>query len=188
MKQITLLSLAISICLFACKKDPDAKPSTTNTEHDAFTTILVSITDSSTNATKTYKVFYDKDGNDTLFRGTHPDTIKLDANKTYFAQVIILNENANPVDTNSNEIKSNPDVHQLFYEPDGVQLNITKTDKDHNGNALGLKSTWHTAGTSKGHSHIHLVEYTDATQKKNDPNNENIGETFFEEEAIIKIQ
>jgi hypothetical protein len=73
----------------------------------------------------------------------------LKANTVYNGELTILNESESPVDDITTEIKAEDKEHQFFFESSVVKVEYT--DKDANGNPLGLltKVSTTAAGTGK---------------------------------------
>ncbi len=139
MHKLVFFSLVAS-SFIACNKGDVSQPQMRNNE-EQITTVQI-------NAFKTDKpdsvfgiVWRDLDG----FGGLDPkiDIMQLQANTNYQWHLVLLNESVSPVDTISNEILKEADVHRFFYLPDSaisslVQIHIL--DKDNQSKPLGLNA------------------------------------------------
>ncbi|MBL7890085.1 MAG: hypothetical protein JNL24_11045 [Bacteroidia bacterium] len=156
-----VLAMIIAGSIFTgCKKDEDTvptPPAPTN-EGEVLTTFTLYFTDSANSANVVSATFRDPDGD-----GGNPftqfDSIHLQANKTYYAQVVILNETASPADSISNEILEEANDHLFFYTVTGANAAVTITDLDTNTPTplpLGLQTKWRTGAVSMGSTQIIL--------------------------------
>jgi hypothetical protein len=140
---------AISVILFlflvagSCKKASDPND---ETEHEAINAIdLVFKQSGTTIATFTAE---DPDGD-----GGNPpsriDRITLKSGQTYSMETVLRNIVNGTSKVVNSSISSQSDHHELYYIPSGVNVAITKTDKDVNGYPVGFYSSWSatTAGT-----------------------------------------
>lgn len=155
--QLLLTSIAFSGLFFNCKKD-DEKPETPQTEEESpelLTSMILQFQDSSNANSKIYAEYRDPDGpggkNFTKF-----DTIKLNTNKTYLLNIILLNESVTPFDSISKEVWDKRNDHQLFFNHNNLNLNTTYLDFDSNALPLGLNTKWRTGANSNGTSKITL--------------------------------
>lgn len=161
-----VLALAVS----SCKKDDtdDPKPSNPN---ELVTTLRVYFTESLTGTIADSVTFRDIDGPG----GTAPvqDSLILDANKEYSALVVVLDESKNPVDTISNEILEEDEVHEFVYEssPSSGFLTTTIIDNDGDGDPLGLQLLVQTFSAGTGSWKITLRHYDSEQDKDDDTNN-----------------
>ncbi len=126
-------------------------------DNEVITTLLVRLTATTGGAFVDFK-FDDPDGPG----GAAPtiDQINLAPNKTYNAQIILLNKTATPVDTSSIQVKEENIAHRFYFETTiGTNLTISNLDKDDDGISLGLLSTWTTGAASTGKIGITLRHY-----------------------------
>ena len=152
MSAVALLSLATS-----CKKDDDdpTNPNPTPNESELITTIKLQFTDSANVQPNVTFAFRDPDGDG----GADPvqfDTIRLAANTTYFATILLLDESQSPADTISNEVAEEAADHMFFFANSGVNIATTYTDSDVNGLPVGLATRWVTGTPGTGTSTITL--------------------------------
>jgi len=145
MKNIILLSLiGIFIIAFSsCKKDDPVVPN----EEELITTLKLTLTPTAGGSAVEYS-FTDLDGDGgnaaTLVEGTLEDST------SYTAQITLLNEQESPAEDITEEVEEEDEEHQLFYETDIADLNITYTDMDDNGNPVGLSTNVTTGNAGTG--------------------------------------
>ncbi|MBK7966842.1 MAG: hypothetical protein IPK10_17335 [Bacteroidetes bacterium] len=94
------------------------------------------------------------------------DSIILNNNTTYLMSIILLDETKSPVDTISNEVLDEGDVHLFVFNsnPSG-QLVSTITDLDSNLKPIGLSSILSTSATGVGTYSVELRHFTSAQAK-----------------------
>ncbi|MCE3225493.1 MAG: hypothetical protein K0S32_44 [Bacteroidetes bacterium] len=173
-KLSTIILTAMLFVCASCKKKKNT-PEPTNpippNESELITTFKLLLTDSATNATTTY-MFKDPDGDGGVTPYYGPGTtttssqtdsvVNLLANKTYYGQIILLDETKSPVDSISNAVNDEGKHHMFFYNngmntilsssnPYAVQLNgsnikVTYTDLDAGSTqrGIGLLTKWRT--------------------------------------------
>ena len=159
MKTIALSAVFSAALFTGCKKDKDPIPDPPPpvNEEEIITTFTLYFTDSANTSNVVSAAFRDPDGD-----GGNPytefDTIKLMPNKTYYAQVIILNETKSPADSISNEVEEEANDHLFIYTSIGTNTTITITDTDANTPplSLGLASKWKTGSAAMGTTRIVL--------------------------------
>ena len=161
MKKQTLKKLfyaiTASVLIFniqACKEnepEPDKPPVN---ENELITTVQLIFTDSADNSVSSF-LFKDPDGdggnNPTVF-----DTILLKSDRTYFTQILLLDESKTKTDTISNEVLEEAEDHLFVFTPSWNGLNIRLTDLDSKGLPLGLLSTWKTGIPGNGRVKVAL--------------------------------
>ena len=144
----------------ACKKDKKEEPKPNNpapapNATEVITTMKIILRDSITGNEITGSPFVFKDadgdgGNAGAFLPTAADSIiNLDANKTYLAEIILLDETKYPADSISNEVVEEGAEHMFFFEqvdPSGTpyqliipgsDAKITYLDLDANNRGIG---------------------------------------------------
>lgn len=148
---ITLLSIQ------SCKKDEDevTTPAPPANESEVITTLRITFTDSANTADVRTAEFRDPDGPGGVAYDRF-DTIRLDSNRTYFAEILLLDETASPVDTVSNEVLDEADEHLFCFTPSGISASVTVTDRDGNNLPIGLQSTWITTSAGSGTMNVTL--------------------------------
>jgi hypothetical protein len=118
------------------------------------------------------------------------DTVTLDANKTYFGEVLLLNEIAHPTDTISYEVIKEGDQHEFFYHVSsglGMKIDTIKSDVDVNGVPIQIKPKVYTSSASKGSLMI-ILKHQGSSKPKTGMGDESIGDTDIEVSIPFKIQ
>jgi hypothetical protein len=158
----SIITLSIFGFLFtqsSCKKNTPPNPN----EEELITTFQIVFTDSAgikPSAVATYK---DIDGDG----GNNPsvfDTIKLQANTTYNASILLLDESKTPIDTISNEVLEEGAEHLFCFTPNNINTTIKATDLDINNIGIGLSTKWTTTIGSVGTTQIILRHQPDNTK------------------------
>jgi hypothetical protein len=170
--------------LSGCKKKEDSivslPPPITNSP-ELITSMELQLRDSSNTNNLIIAKYRDPDG-----PGGNPalqfDSVKLQINKTYFVDILLLDETKNPIDTISKSVQSEGDEHQFFFQHTNIYS--TYLDTDSKGNPIGLKSKWKTYNAGTGTSKITLKHQTDGTKN----GSINTGETDIEITFLNKIQ
>lgn len=154
---IYIFSIAVIIALIlnSCeKKDPEIP-----NEEEVITTLKYILTPENGGMTKVLK-FVDLDGDGGNAPVYSVDT--LEANTTYTGTLELLNEQENPADTTTNEIRGENQQHQFFYRTsDGLDLTVVYDDVDPDGNPVGLESKLTTGSASSGKLTITLRHQPD---------------------------
>ncbi|TAE54714.1 MAG: hypothetical protein EAZ89_06380 [Bacteroidetes bacterium] len=77
--------------------------------------------------------------------------ITLSAGKTYVVAIKFLNTTVSPTEDITEEVSNESDEHLVCFEVGaGVDLGITRTDKDANNLEVGLSSLWVATSVSSG--------------------------------------
>lgn len=184
--KIFALLMLLGTLITACKKDDDDVKNPSNGQDlELITTLKMVFKDSADHTNIKEFVFKDADGEG----GNAPsrfDTIKVNANKTYLVDIILLDE-SNPmdVDTISNEVAEEANDHQFFFHAHDVTINYTYLDADTNVPPLpiGLNTKWRMGNTGFGETHVVLKHQPGTKDGK-----ETTGETDIEVEFPILIQ
>lgn len=152
-----LVATALSLLIAGCKKDKDQieLPQPILNSPELITSLALKFTDSSATGTVIMAEFRDPDGPGGNLASKF-DTIKLKPNKTYFLDVIVLDETKNPIDTVSKEILKEKNDHQFFFTHTGVNISTSYLDSDDKGYPVGLRSKWRTKEAGTGTSKIVL--------------------------------
>jgi hypothetical protein len=177
MKNIFKIILLIAIISnSSCKKDAAKVPDITNSQ-EQITTVYFKVIDNLNQTNTTIFKWKDIDGSG----GNAPsiDTILLKNSNNYQVELLVLDESKSPVDTISNEIKNEADVHRFFFYPsDEVKssINTTYLDADSKGRPLGLvfKLDVNSASSNLpllGKLNVVLSHY-DGVEKDNNPSSE----------------
>ncbi len=158
--KLATYAVAIAMAFTACKKDKQEAPKPNNpappqNTSEVITTMKIYLRDSVSGNPILGSPFIFKDadgdgGNAGAFLPTAADSIiNLDANKTYLAEIILLDETKNPADSISNEVVEEGAEHMFFFEqvdPSGTpyqltlpgsDVNITYLDSDANNRGIG---------------------------------------------------
>jgi hypothetical protein len=160
-KSITELLFAlliISTLITACGEE---NPPPVN-EEELITTFILTFTDSVNSANVITATFRDTDGDGgnapTLF-----DTIRLEAGKTYFTEITLLDESKTPSENISDEVLEEANDHHFFFHVSGANLTIIYEDFDTNSPPLpiGLSTKWITGATSNGTTQVILKHQPD---------------------------
>jgi len=173
----------IAMALSSCKKDEDLVkvPEPDLNESEVITTFKITFADVNGSQPTVSASFIDLDGD-----GGNPpsvfDTIYLAPSTTYSAEILLLNEAANPTDTISNEVLDEAVDHLFCFTPSGANVSITRTDSD-GVYELGLQSQWITGAASDGTTQIVLKHQPGIKDGSCSP-----GETDIELNFNTKIQ
>lgn len=158
MKTTQILTVTILLLLaMSCKKDKDLQPlppPVTNSP-ELITSMKLIFKDSANTTNVTTAFFNDPDGPG----GNAPvqfDTIKLQSNKTYLVDLILLDQTKNPVDTVSKEIWNERDDHMFFFQHSGINIQTLYLDKDSKNIPVGLSTKWRSGASGNGTSKITL--------------------------------
>ncbi len=151
LKKIGFPALVLIGLIGACKKDDDKvnNPPPIVNEQEIITTMTLNFVDSSNSSNIHTATFRDPDGDGGASYDIF-DSIKLEANKTWYTTLILLNETANPVDTISYDVLDEADEHLICFTPSGTSASVAITDLDGNNLPLGLQSTWKTGPAGTG--------------------------------------
>lgn len=123
----------------SCKKETPVPPNPNDEE--LITTIQLNFTDSAGVQPAISAIFRDADGDG----GNAPsqwDSIKLKANTTYLASILLLDETKSPVDTISHEVLAEAKDHLFCFTVSNLSTTIKRTDADVNNLEIGLQSRW----------------------------------------------
>lgn len=170
-----LLGMMLMLLSTSCRKKKNeptpGNPLPTPNTQEVITTFKLILTDSATSTVYTY--FYkdpDGDGGQAAFYGpgttstsTQSDSVfTLSPNATYFAEILLLDETKNPIDTISNEVGEEGADHMLFFNSSnpigtpytvmlagsGIQITYTDLDAGSPQRGIGLQTRWRTYGAS----------------------------------------
>ncbi|CAN5126267.1 hypothetical protein BH09BAC1_BH09BAC1_13780 [soil metagenome] len=182
-QKLLMLAIIATASFASCKKGDVENPHDIN-EEELITTVTLAFTDSANTANVLHFTFSDPDG----AGGNGPtqfDTIKLQANTTYYVAITLLDESGTEVDTISNEVLEEGIDHQFFFHVTGASATITYTDSDDNGNPIGLQSKWVVGSIGTGTAQVILKHQPDV--KAPAPGNETLGETDVEVDFPLVI-
>jgi len=142
--RLATYAVAAAMAFTACKKDKQEEPKPNNptptpNASEVITTLKIYLRDSVSGIPVAGSPFVFKDadgdgGNAGAFLPTAADSIiNLDANKTYFAEIILLDETKSPADSISNEVVEEGAEHMFFFEqvdPSGTPYQLTIPGSD----------------------------------------------------------
>lgn len=177
-----LISIFILIFLLnSCKKDEKlnpVNPAPVN-QQELITTVKLIFTDSANTSFVSSFNFRDPDGEG----GNAPmefDTIQLNANKTYWVSILLLDESKSPIDTISNEVLDEANDHQFFFHHAGVSVSTTYSDLDSNNppQPIGLQTKWKSGMPSSGTSQI-ILKHQPGTKNGSEANGETDVDLLF---------
>lgn len=181
---LTILVLSFTACKDE-EKTPE-KPAVPSNPTEIITTVKLLLEEEGTGnlVTATWK---DADGDGPGQPVITP--LALSAGKTYQGTVLLLDESKSPVDTISNEVEEEHNVHQFFYTLSGdasSRVSITKQDKDDNNLPVGLstKITVSAGNSAEGSLKLVLKHY-DGVNKSAD---ESIGDTDVDATFPLSVQ
>lgn len=183
-KIINLSIIFSATCFFiSCDKNDPTNPVVPSNPQEIITTAKLVLVEEGTSNTA-QATWKDADGDGPL----QPviTGISLQAGKTYTGKMLLLDESKTPVDTISNEVEKEADVHQFFYTAqEGVsgKLTIEKLDKDNNNLPVGLQLKITTSTSGNGSLKVVLKHY-DGINKSTD---EAVGETDVEVTFPVEV-
>ncbi len=137
--------MIVTSIISSCKKDNNdvTKPTDIN-EGELITTVQFKI--SSTDSPFVTHTFQYRDVDGIGGNNLTIDTIKLDADKVYAVEVVLLDESKIPTDTISNEVYEESKDHLFIYQPADTNVVVTINDFDTNNPPLplGIHTSWRT--------------------------------------------
>lgn len=181
---LTMITLSFTACKDEDKK-PE-KPATPSNPTEIITTVKLMLEEegSGNQVSATWK---DADGDGPGQPVITP--LALVAGKTYQGRVLLLDESKSPVDTISNEVEEEHNVHQFFYTLSGdvpSRITITKQDKDDNNLPVGLMTKVAVSAGSAAQGSLKVVlKHYDGVNKSAD---ESIGDTDVDATFPLGIQ
>lgn len=178
MKKIIFI-LGLVLAFSSCKKKEIENPN----EEELITTIEVNAIEEGTSIEKKF-IFKDIDGPGGL-AAQQFDTIKLKANKVYDVKLKFSNESVSPAADITEEVETEGDDHQIYFEPNGIELNVTQLNKDSKGYSLGTTSKWASGNVGKGTIRVTL-KHKPGFKTSND--SVTVGETDVEIQFQIIIE
>jgi len=182
-----LLGISVVLVLSSCLRDKNKVelPSNPN-QQELITTLKLFLSDSVTPNIVKVGIFTDLVGTGQA----KVDTVILEATKTYFGEVLLLNEMAYPTDTISNQVIEEGDQHEFFYHVStGLEMKVDtiKSDVDINGVPIHSKPKVYTYHAGKGSLTI-ILKHQGLSKPKTGMGDESIGDTDIEVSIPIKIQ
>lgn len=138
-----LLIITIALLFTNCKKEDPVIPN----EEELITTLNYTLTPMAGGAAITLS-FKDLDGDGGAAPLITGGTLL--ANQTYTGTIDLLNEAASPAESITQEVQEEAEDHQFFLQSTIPNVTITYTDRDANGNPIGLNSTLTTGAAASG--------------------------------------
>ena len=141
--------LPLSLALTSCGDSDSVTEPQDDHEHEAITSVILTVVDSATGKAVDTVLFVDADGEGGK-DPVPPDTLRLGTGRVYHASVRFLDE-SNPSDVHdlNEEIGgSESDDHRVLWIPSSGALSATVTDKDSKGLLLGLKASIKTSSSA----------------------------------------
>ncbi|WP_010523058.1 hypothetical protein [Aquimarina agarivorans] len=144
-KSILLALCGLAISFNSCSDDDDNDPVIEN-EEEVITNVNFTLTaDGADPVTFTW---VDADGEGPAEAVAVGGTLK--ANTTYSAKLELSNVQNGETEDVTEEIEEEDEEHQLFYSTNISGLSVTYTDKDGEGNPIGLETELKTGAAGKG--------------------------------------
>jgi hypothetical protein len=173
---ITIIAIIITTVFYtSCRKKTTTPPNPN--EEELITTLRIDFIDSAGVQPSATVIFKDADGDG----GNNPtqwDSIKLKANTTYFASILLLDETKSPVDTISNEVLEEGKDHLFCFTGTNVNTSIIRTDLDVNNIGIGLQSAWRNTAVSNGTMQVVLRHQPDVKTGACEPGSTDVDVTF----------
>lgn len=151
MRLFLFFFLVVAVGCSSCKK---TSVPNNETEHNAINGVELIFKQGSTVVATVVAEDPDGDGGNPP---TRIDPIDLKAGQTYAASIVIKNISNGVVRDVTSEIQLQGKEHEFFFIPGGVNLTVTKTDKDANGFPLGIQTSWTTASAGTGTVMVKLM-------------------------------
>jgi len=170
MKYINNIKLIASTILLigiisSCKKDKTDDPLPINSE-ELITKVQLVFVDSITGTVASISTFSDIDGPGGI--AATQDSIVLNGNTTYLMSILLLDETKTPVDTISNEVLDEGEVHLFVFNANPPALITTNiTDLDVNFKPIGLSSILKSSAPGLGMYSVELRHFDSELDKAN---------------------
>jgi hypothetical protein len=168
MKTISINRIIFTFLLISlvcsCKKDKTNEPIPIN-QSELITKVQLVFRDSITNSIVQIATFSDIDGPGGIVATI--DSILLPSSKTYYMDILVLDETKSPVDTISNEVLDEGDVHLFVFSPNPSAnfIETTILDMDINFKPIGLLSILHTTNGGLGTYTVELRHFDSEAAK-----------------------
>ena len=169
-----LYLLMSTLVITSCKRDGDDPDDPhDHNEEELITTVEIHLSKSSGN--HVIAAWSDVDGpggNDPVI-----DTIFIDTNTTYTAEIEFLNESGDKAHDITHEIEEEGDEHIVCFSESLSGLTITRTDSD-GTHDIGLESEWATEASENGSITISLKHQPDVKDGSCTPGETDVEVTF----------
>ena len=159
-----IFSFILISLVYSCKKDKTDEPIPIN-QSELITKVQLIFKDSITNNIVHTAIFSDLDGPGGTVATI--DSILLSSNTSYYMDIVVLDESKTPVDTISNEVLDEGEVHLFVFTPSPSSnfLETTLLDLDINFKPIGLSSILRASATGLGTYSVELRHFTSAQAK-----------------------
>ena len=159
-----IITLFFVTIIYSCKKEKTNEPIPIN-QSELITKVQLIFTDSITNNIVHTATFSDLDGPGGNVATL--DSILLSSNTTYYMDIVVLDETKTPVDTISNEVLNEGDVHLFVFSPNPSTnfIETTILDMDINFKPIGLSSIIHTSNAGLGTYMVELRHFDSEVAK-----------------------
>ncbi len=156
LRSLAIMASAVVMVSSCREKEPDPEP--IPNEEELITTLQYRLTSVGGGSDVVF-TFQDLDGDG----GDDPiiTTGTLMANTSYTGEVILLNEQANPAEDITVEIRGEADEHQFFYASSLPGLMVSYEDADANGHPIGLQTSVTTDAPGSGTLRVTLRHQPD---------------------------
>ena len=150
---------------FASCKDKSTETPDPINQSELITKVQLVFRDSITNNIVQTATFSDLDGPGGNVATL--DSILLSSNTTYYMDIVVLDETKTPVDTISNEVLDEGDVHLFVFSPNPSAnfIETTILDMDINFKPIGLSSILKTYAPGLGTYEVELRHFASAQAK-----------------------
>ncbi|MFN0188700.1 MAG: hypothetical protein ACKVQV_08360 [Bacteroidia bacterium] len=168
MKTISINRIIFTFLLISlvcsCKKDKTNEPIPIN-QSELITKVQLVFKDSITSNIVQIATFSDLDGPGGNVATI--DSILLASNTTYYMELVVLDETKTPLDTISNEVLDEGDVHLFVFSPNPSAnfIETTILDMDINFKPIGLSSILHTSNIGLGTYTVELRHFDSEVAK-----------------------
>ena len=159
-----IISVLLISLVYSCKKDKTNEPIPIN-QSELITKVQLIFKDSITNNIVHTATFSDIDGPGGNVATI--DSILLSSNTTYYMDIVVLDETKTPIDTVSNEVLDEGEVHLFVFSPNPTSnfLVTNLLDLDINFKPIGLSTILRTSASGVGTYSVELRHFTSAQAK-----------------------
>lgn len=161
MQKISLAVFFILIVLVAGFNSCEDSPPSLEPNPEEFMTTFILILTPDNGGDKVVLSYEDLDGE----KGNPPSYLvdPLPANTTFTAVIQALDKTLSPIVDVTLELQDEKEGHQVFFRPEGVDLNISYADTDGDGNPVGLTSRITSGGPATGRLKVTLKHEPEKT-------------------------
>jgi hypothetical protein len=153
------IAAAAILIFISCNNKSKVKEPQVVNENEVITTLIVDLVDSSDISKKIRLKSTDLNPGDNL-----PPIFEipeLEDNKTYYGEILLLDESKTEIDTISNAVAEEKEDHQFVYSTNhlGFSVDYLNTDIDANGYHVGLKPIIKTKNISGQKVNLQVILY-----------------------------